>query len=271
MGIDELKAKLEKREKIYSTVLGEVKSTVLPEIYKSTGIDFFVLDMEHGPFSPENSSDLIQKCNSVELPVIVRVQDCEYYCISKPLDRGADGIMIPNVKSMEQVEKAIQCMRLAPVGGKGYGGRAQLRKGEILEDFNKNRLLFLQIESRIGTDNLDEMLTRYGDEIAGVIIGPYDMAVFLGCGLDIHAEAMTENIGRTITICKKHSKSIGMWMENDAIAEKWFRAGMNIFWYGTDITMLTTELTRAKAFIGLGCDGWKAGGRRHRVCVFCGF
>ena len=82
--IDELKDKLEKQEKIYSSMLAHIGFTGLPAVYKTAGLDMLVMDLEHGSFYPENIGDFVQMCHMVELPVIVRVQDCEYHCISKP-------------------------------------------------------------------------------------------------------------------------------------------------------------------------------------------
>ena len=244
MYIDALKEKLEKREKLYSTMLCHIGYTGLPAIYKAGGLDFLVMDLEHGSFYPENIGDFCQMCHKVELPVIVRVQDCEYHCISKPLDMGADGVLIPRTETIEQVETAISSMRFYPYGKKGVGGRALLRPGEEIYDFNKNRLLFLQIESTQGVNLLDEILTKYGDQVAGLIIGPCDMAVSMGCGLDTNAPEMIKNITKTIEICKKHKKSIGMFMDDDLIAEKWHNEGMNIYWLGTELTMFTSEVKR---------------------------
>ena len=92
--IDTLKEKLENREKIYSTMLCHVGFTLLPRIYKANGLDMMVMDLEHGSFYPENIGDFCMACHAAELPVIVRVQDCEYHCISKPIDMGADGVQV---------------------------------------------------------------------------------------------------------------------------------------------------------------------------------
>ena len=244
MTINELKSKLENREKLYSTMLCHIGYTGLPAIYKAGGLDMLVMDLEHGSFYPENIGDFCQMCHKEELPVIVRVQDCEYHCISKPLDMGADGVLIPRTETMEQVETAINSMRFYPYGKKGVGGRALLRKGEQIYDFNKNRLLFLQIESTQGVNLLDEILTKYGDQVAGLIIGPNDMSVSMGCGLDINAPEMIENITKTIEICKKHGKSIGMFMDDDKVAERWHNEGMNFYWLGTELTMFSAEVRR---------------------------
>ncbi len=249
MYIDALKEKLEKREKLYSTMLCHVGFTTLPSIYKAGGLDFLVMDLEHGSFYPENIGDFVQMCHAVGLPVITRVQDCEYHCISKPIDMGADGVLIPRTESMEQVETAISSMRFYPYGKKGVGGRALLRPGEDIYDINKNRLLFLQIESTKGVDLLDEMLTKYGEHVAGILIGPCDMAVSMGCGLNLDAPEMIANITKTIATCKKHGKSIGMFMDDDKVAERWHKEGMNIYWIGTEFTMLSAEIKRNKARI----------------------
>jgi len=246
MIIDTLKEKLEKREKIYSTMLCHIGFTGLPAVYKAAGLDVLVMDLEHGSFYPENIGDFTQMCHTVGLPVIVRVQDCEYHCISKPLDMGADGVLIPRTETIEQVETAISSMRFWPYGKKGVGGRALLRPGEDIYDFNKKRLLFLQIESKQGVELLDEILEKYGDQIAGLIIGPCDMAVSMGCGLDTNADAMIENITKTIEICQKHSKTIGMFMNDDKEAEHWYKRGMNFFWVGTELTLFAAELKRNK-------------------------
>lgn len=246
MIIDVLKEKLEKCEKIFATMHGEMNSTRLPVIYKGSGLDFIVMDLEHGAFNPEMIGDFLQICNIVELPVIIRVQDCEYHCISKPLDMGADGIMIPRTETMEQVETAIQSMRFAPYGKKGVGGRGLLRKGEAVYDFNKNRLLFLQIESKEGIDLLDEILTVHGDQVAGIIIGPYDMAVSSGVGYDLNADVMVANIRKTIEICKKHGKSIGMFMDDENVAQRWYNEGMNIMWVGAEISFISSGLCQVK-------------------------
>ena len=247
--IKTLKEKLANREKLYSTMLCHVGFTGLPAVYKGAGLDFLVMDLEHGSFYPENIGDFVQMCHAVDLPVITRVQDCEYHCISKPIDMGADGVLIPRTETMEQVETAIRSMRFYPYGKKGVGGRGLLRKGETVEDFNQNRLLFLQSESGQGVDLLDEILTKYGDQVAGIIIGPCDMAVSSGCGLDIDADLMIRQITKTIEVCQKHGKSIGMFMDDDKVAKRWHDAGMNIYWIGTEFTLLSAELRRNKECI----------------------
>lgn len=241
-GMQSLREKLARREKTVATMMSQLFYTDLPAMYKASGaVDFLLFDLEHGSYNPENIGDLLFATRRADLPVIIRVQDCEYHCISKPLDMGADGIMIPRTETLAQVELAVQSMRFFPKGKKGAGGRGLLRPGESVEDFNRNRLLFLQIESPLGVANLDEMLRVYGEEVAGVIIGPCDMAITSGCGLDTNAPAVVENIRKVVSTCQSRQKSCGMFMDAGSAA-RWAGEGMNILWITTEIGLLSVGL-----------------------------
>lgn len=221
--------KLNDKEKVFAAYIGDVASPFFASSYAGSGADMVIVDMEHGAFNPEKVGDFAVACNAVDFPVIARIQDCEYHCISKCIDQGCDGILVPRTETLEQTELAIASMRFFPVGRKGVGGRACLR-GDSIEEFNKKRLIFLQIESPKGVDNLDEILTKYSHEIAGIIIGPSDMSIMCGCPLVYDDPRLITQINRTIEICKAHGKSVGMFMGSLDDCRKWYGKGMNIFW-----------------------------------------
>ncbi|MBO5305382.1 MAG: hypothetical protein J6B12_01335 [Clostridia bacterium] len=250
-GVEQLKEKLERGERIYSTMLCEWNNTRLPEVYKSCGLDFILADLEHGAFYPESIGDMAQMCRIADIPLIARIQDCEYHCISKCIDMGADGILIPRTESMEQIETAIRSLRMPPYGKKGVGGRACMRAGETVAEFNKNRLLFLQIESPEGIDLLDEMLTKYGEQVAGVIVGPFDLTVAMGYPdfKTQRGEEYYDCIRKVIRVSRAHGKSSGIFMNNDSAIKTWHKEGMNIYWVGTEMSMMAAEARRIKKFI----------------------
>lgn len=247
-GLSALKEKLKNRQRIFGSTLIEVNYMGLPAVYKNCGADFLLLDMEHGVFFPENAGDICSAARTVDLPMIARVQDCEYHCISKAIDMGCDGVLIPRTETMEQVETAIRSLRMPPIGKKGVGGRNLLHPGEKISEFNENRLLFIQIESVQGVDLLDEMLTKHGDQIAGILVGPSDFAISMGIGLTMNEE-MKAHLRRLIAICKKHGMSCGIFMGSDQAIEAWHHEGMNLFWVGSMLGMLGCEISRTKRFI----------------------
>lgn len=243
-GLINLKNKLANGSKIYGSTLLQIGFEGLPAVYKRNGTDFLIVDLEHGPFYPESIGTLCYAARKEKLPIISRVQDCEYHCISKCIDMGCDGVLIPRTETMEQVETAINSLRMPPIGKKGVGGRSLLFPGENVADFNNNRLLFLQIESVKGVDLLDEALAKYGDQIAGILVGPTDFGVSMGIGFTMNEE-MLGHIRRLISICKKYNKSCGIFMCTDEEIENWYKEGMNIFWVSGELVMLENEIKRA--------------------------
>ena len=242
--------KLEKKEKILAAFFGQVAAPSLARYIATSGADMVIVDLEHGAFNPESVSDFAVACNEQNFPVIARIQDCEYHCISKCIDQGCDGILVPRVETMEQVETAISSMRLPPYGKKGVGGRACLR-GDSVEEFNRKRLIFIQMESPQGADLLDEILTKYGDEIAGVIVGPADMSFACECPLNFEGEKFVATVKKVIAVSKAHDKSVGMYMESVPMCKRWFDEGMNIFWPGSEggyikggLMQLTDEISK---------------------------
>ena len=241
-----LSAKLEKCEKVLATYIGQCAPVQFAQAYGASGVDMAIIDMEHGPFNPENVGDFAVACNAANFPVIARIQDCEYHCISKCIDQGCDGILVPRTETLEQVELAIASMRFHPVGRKGVGGRACLR-GDSVDEFNKKRLIFIQIESPKGADMLDEILTKYGHEIAGIIIGPSDMSIMCGCPLVYDDERILACIHKTVAVAGAHGKSVGMFMNDLAEAKTWYGRGMNIFWTAPETYCMQVGLSALAA------------------------
>ncbi len=240
--LENFKEKLKKRELVFGSTFGTVNNLYFPRLFQSLGTDFMLFDFEHGNFMPETAVDMLQMCRACDLPTICRVQDCEYHCISKCIDMGADSVLIPRTETLAQVKLAIDSIRIYPQGRKGVGGIGMLRSGESIDEFNDNRLLFIQTESPLGVKNLPEILQVYGSEIAGVIIGPSDLSVMSGVQLNIHSEITKSQIRQIITVCQQYKKSVGMFMMPEQMQE-WADAGMNMLWVSSDTGFMAQGLT----------------------------
>lgn len=199
-----------------------------------------MFDLEHGTLSIESVEEMLRMCRLCDLPSVVRVPDCVPHLISKTLDMGADGVLIPRVERMEQVETAIRCARYYPRGRKGCGGFSNLRAEDqgSVEAYNGNRLIFIQMESNEGLAILPEILEKYGKELAGVLIGPYDASIMIGTPLDILSDAMTDYIRKVFDICNTYGISCGSFVDGPELIARYRDLGGNVYWTGTDLGML---------------------------------
>ncbi|NLT57441.1 MAG: hypothetical protein GXX99_00575, partial [Clostridiales bacterium] len=167
--------------------------------------------------------------------------------VARPMDLGADGIMVPRVDTVEQLAEAVKYFRFAPRGTKGFGGFAQIRAGEQLAEINDNRILSIQIESRQGANQLDEMLTRFGEEIGFVLIGPFDLSVDVGTPGNPTSEAELKVVDQVAETCARHNKSMGMFCGNKDLMQFWKGHGVNLFWVTAELYLLMEEVARVCA------------------------
>ena len=108
------------------------------------------------------------------------------------------------------------------------------------------------MESPQGIDLLDEMLKRYGEHVAGIIVGPNDLEAAMGYpyfDCPKPDETYDNYIRKVIEISKAHGKSAGIFMGGDAAMKTWHSEGMNIFWVNTELGMLAAEARRVKGLI----------------------
>lgn len=238
--LNELKEKLRKGRPTVGTTIGNVAWSGLAQKAAAFPFDFLVLDEEHGTLSAESAEEILRICRLCDLPTIVRIPDAVPNIISKTLDMGADGIMIPRVERMEQIETAIRAARYYPRGRKGCGGFSNLRAEDegSVEKYNDNRLIVLQIESREGLAVLPQMLAAYPDEIACVLIGPYDSSIMVGTPLNITSDAMRVYTKRIYEICQAAGVSCGSFVDSASMIPYYKELGANVYWTGTEVSLI---------------------------------
>ena len=229
-----LREKLKNRQQILGTNITLIASGPMLELINEDYLDYVLFDMEHGVFNNENLIPLLQTCRLLGLPSFVRVPDHTNHHISRCLDLGADGIMLPRTESVAQVKAAVESMRFPPKGRKGRGGYCQVRKDERVEDFNDNRHLLVQIESPVGIAALPEMLDLYGDEIASIVIGPYDLSFTMGMPARFDEPEFQAAVKKVFDICIEKGVSVGIFCDNPTHAAKYRAMGANFLWMCTD-------------------------------------
>lgn len=233
-----LSRKFENCEPIFGTQMTVTFSTIMLEKLYRDDLDFMLFDMEHGIYNTENMVQLLQVSRLMGLPNMVRVPSIEYPYIARAIDMGADSIMVPRVETLEQVKIAVDSIRFHPIGKSGFGGHGLLRKGETLEDLQKTRHLLIQIESPKGVENLPEILDTYGDQIASVIVGPYDLSIMIGEPGNTLGENCQKWVKKIFDICKSHKKSCGIYCNDVNAADIFKKLGAEVFWFSMDLNFL---------------------------------
>jgi len=215
-------------------------SPALIEITGHAGMDFVLLDMEHGPVSYELLEHMILAAEKVGIAPIVRVEAVSESAILRPLDRGAAGLVVPHVDSADMARDVVRFSRYAPEGQRGMDVHSRAAKythtpkDQYLRQAN-DALLALQIEGAEGLANLDAILAVPGGDV--IFVGPYDLSQSLGVPGQIDHPEVIGAIERIAAAVRKAGRHPGIYANDVAAARKWIGLGVQFIALAVDTTI----------------------------------
>jgi len=231
----------------------EFRQPALLTLLAGGGFDFVLIDAEHGPFGVESVAALSRAAREASVTPLVRPPELSYGWIARPLDAGAQGIMLPRVTERAQVEQAVRWMKYPPVGSRGAvlaRGHTEFASGPLgptLEAMNRETFLVVQIETRAAAERLDELLTVPGVDAA--LVGPTDLSLSLGIPGQLDDAALTGAIERTLDACGRHGVVPAIHTNEVARSAAWARRGMRMVSIGSEAGILLQGAREAVAAI----------------------
>ena len=161
------------------TVTSGHQSSDMIDFLGQFGFDAMWIETEHGPVSWEQIGDMSRACDLWGMSSIVRVNANEPWLITRTLDRGATGIVVPHVSTRAEAEKAMQSAKYAPIGYRGmFGGRRSYGVTDYFKKANDETIVVVLIEEMQAVENLDEILKV--DGIDSFFVAAGDLSQSMG-------------------------------------------------------------------------------------------
>lgn len=242
MRANSLRAKMKAGKPVIGTMIDEISSSFIVHVLFNAGFDFVFIDMEHGRFDQETVTSLIQMIRLTPITCLVRVPDNQYPLIARVLDAGAEGVMVPRIRSRAEAEAVVQAVRYPPVGQRGLSvtrGHNNYARGDsqsFIQHANRENLVILQIERREAVEDIDNILSVPGVDVA--LIGPVDLSVSLGVTLDYANPVIDQSIQKVVNACQQHHLFAGMHTRNLQALTDWHQRGMLMLTASSDLDML---------------------------------
>ncbi len=211
---NKIKAMLKAGKPAIGTMIQEVVNPFIIHVIANAKFDFVYVDMEHGRFSMEGACDLIQMLRLTNVTPFVRIPNNEYHFIAKMLDAGAEGIMVPRVSCPEDIHQALRFMKYPPLGERGMAvarGHNDYQRANNIEfgkHANSENMLIIQIERKDALDEVDELVSIPGVDVA--LIGPGDLSLDLQTALSPDNPVIIDAIDRVAEACKKYDVQAGI-------------------------------------------------------------
>mgnify|MGYP001277470746 CR=1 FL=1 len=238
MSRSKLKESLRKREILFGGWIS-YDHRAIAETFALTGFDFISIDMEHAPISIESAQNIISIAQSKKVPCLPRPVSHSNDFFKPLLDSGADGLIVQMVETVEEVKKISNHLKYPPIGKRTFGiNRAQeygLNFKNYIENWNKESILIVQIESKKGIENIESIVSH--PLVDGVMIGPYDLSGSYGFPGDIKNHIVIDACSKVSAMCKKYNKSCGTQISEttqDNVNEA-LKLGYNFIILGSDL------------------------------------
>lgn len=233
-------------ERSFGTMIFEFATTGIGRIAAAAGAEFVVYDMEHTGWSIETIRGLIATTRAADTVPMVRVPATQYHLLSRPLDVGAMGLMVPMVESVEQAELIVRSTKYPPMGGRGsafavahddYAGGDVLAK---MESANAEILLMAQIETAAGVENAEAIAAVDGIDV--LWIGHFDLTASLGIPAQFDHPDYLRAVERVLEACERHGKVPGIMVPDVATGTRLLDQGFRMMAYSGDLWILGQAL-----------------------------
>lgn len=227
---------------LLGTMISEIACPNIIRMMKAGGYEFVIIDGEHGPFTTEQMANLIAVGNGIGFPVLVRIPSIERGLITKILDMGADGFLVPMVNTKEDAQRLVQYAKYSPIGKRGISTtRAHTNYqpppiSEYMEQANKKTVLLTQIETKEAVSNAEEIAAVEG--VDALIVGPSDLSSDLGDPGNLHTEEMSRCIAATVAAAKRSGKICGTVSANIPYLLECREKGMTLFSQSSELGMI---------------------------------
>ncbi len=253
------------RERIRSgtPVLGiwnTLASPLVTEVLAVSGLDFQVIDLEHGPFVMDEVHLHVSACSGYgDCAPLVRVPANEPWMALQALDQGAKGIVVPHIDGVSGAARFAESIRYHPDGGRGFtpfskAGNFGTRRVSTHVSASNNEVVGVAIVESL------ESLAVAG-EIAGVdgidvvYFGAYDLSQQLGYpGEPLHPEvvdAISEGVARV----HRANCCAGGFVPRDRAGVQWLlELGMGFITFDVDSSILGTAVADVVEWFRLDVD-----------------
>jgi 2-keto-3-deoxy-L-rhamnonate aldolase RhmA len=203
-----LRERLRRRDPLAVAFL-DLGSPVSAELTAMSGFDLVVVDLEHGAGDEGAARAQIQAASS-HAAVVVRVPDGPAQA-GRMLDAGADGVIVPQVGSPAEAERAARAVRYT--GARGIspfsrGNRYGAAGAEFRPRADERLACIVQIERASALETVDEIAAL--DDVDGLLMGPADLSNDLGCALDLADARLREAAERIAAAAVRHGKTAAL-------------------------------------------------------------
>ena len=247
-GKPDLKARLAARELLVGTFV-KTPSPIVVEVLGLTSLDCLCLDAEHAPFDRGTLDTCILAARASRIDVLVRVPSAAPEHVLQALDCGANGVLVPHVRSVSEAEAVVKAAHYGR-GGRGYAGSSRaagyttLSMAQHKSQSAQRTIVIAQIEDPEAVEDVEAIAAVAG--LDALFVGRVDLTVAYGAESQDDPRVVAA-VERVCAAAAAGHKPAGMFLARVDDVPYWRDRGASLFLLGSDHTFLlagANELAR---------------------------
>ncbi|KAK0656522.1 Pyruvate/Phosphoenolpyruvate kinase-like domain-containing protein [Cercophora newfieldiana] len=221
-------------------------------ILARTGVDWIMVDCEHGNIDDAAMHEAVPAIAALGVSPIVRIPDLQGWMIKRALDSGAHGILVPLIRTVEEVENIVAAAKFPPQGKRGFGSPIAAQNfepvpsfTEYLQQANEGLLTMVQIETKEAL----EVVEKIAPLVDVLFIGPFDLGNNIGHPIidgKMDPE-LDEAIARVLKAANEAGKKCGIFCTGGEQARSYAEQGFHMISVATDYTALGAVMAQSLA------------------------
>ena len=233
--------KFRDRIKRGETVFGTwcmMPSATVAEVIAQSGLDFIILDMEHGSMSYETVEAQVKAIQFNGCQPIIRVGSDDENTILRALETGCQSIMVPHVSDKTKAEKIVQFAKYRPAGSRGLSPYTACHKydhtelSQSLKLNNEYTSIGVLVEGSDGIANIEDICSV--NELDIIYLGMYDISQSLGHPGELDHPEVISKLESCVEIISQSGKCPGIFVQNIDSAAKFKTLGFRFIAYVAD-------------------------------------
>ncbi len=166
-------------------VISPTTDPIVCEYIGLSGMDFYIMDAEHGPLTMSDVAHMIRACESACITPLARINSLDEKMILQYFDAGIMGVMMPGTNTVADCKRLVNAVKYFPAGDRGLGPvrasdymAGKMNQQQYIAFANEQTLVFPMIETVACLENLEAMCEVEG--VDGFILGPRDLSLSMG-------------------------------------------------------------------------------------------
>ena len=232
-----IKKKMESGKTVFGTWC-MLPSSFNIDVIARTGIDFIVLDMEHGALTLETVEDMVRTAQLHGCQPIIRVGNDHENTILHALETGCEAIMVPHVSTSDNAKKIVDSARYGPRGRRGLSPYTRCHNytheglSKSLERHANDTLVSVIVEGKEGINNLSEIVNVDGVDL--IYLGMYDISQSVGLPGELEHPEVVSQLESCLRVIKASGKIAGTFSRDLDACNNFHKMGFQFIAYVAD-------------------------------------